>query len=228
MLRLYETLGGRPEPDEELDRAISSVRFRWRMKVVLRGLAIVLAIGIVAFLVSTFGMDKLRFTPGAVLVFRALTYVLVLGAIVRFLVLPLSRSVSDRRVALYIEEREPSLQASLISAVDSQEDREAGGASLSPALAEKLVQSAADRCRDIHFGREIDHPALRRSSGALAGVAAAGMFLLVANPAFVRHGAPFLLFPWSGTSSENPYAIDVLPGDTLVPRGADLRVNAQL
>ena len=73
MLRLYETLGGRPEPDEELDRAISSVRFRWRMKVVLRGLAIVLAIGIVAFLVSTFGMDKLRFTPGAVLVFRALT-----------------------------------------------------------------------------------------------------------------------------------------------------------
>ncbi len=228
MLRLYDTIGGRPEPDEELYRAISSVRFRWRMKVALRGLAIVLAIGIVVFLVSTFGMDKLRFTPAAVLVFRALTYVLVLGAIVRFFVLPLSKGVSDRRVALYIEEREPSLQASLISAIDSQEDRDAGSASLSPALAEKLVQSAADRCRDIHFGREIDHSALRRSSGGLAGVAAAGMLLLVANPAFVRHGAPFLLFPWSGTSSENPYVIDVLPGDTLVPRGADLRVNAQL
>lgn len=228
MLRLYETLGGRPEPDEELHRAISSVRFRWRMKVALRGLAIVLAVGIVVFLVSTFGMDKLRFTPGAVLVFRALTYVLVLGAIVRFLVLPLSKGVSDRRVALYIEEREPSLQASLISAIDSREDRDAGSANLSPALAEKLVQSAADRCRDIHFGREIDHPALRRSSGALAGVAAAGVLLLVANPAFVRHGAPFLLFPWSGTPSENPYAIDVLPGDTLVPRGADLRVKVQL
>ena len=228
MLRLYETLGGRPEPDEELHRAISSVRFRWRMKVALQGLAIVLAVGIVVFLVSTFGMDKLRFTPGAVLVFRALTYVLVLGAIVRFLVLPLSKGVSDRRVALYIEEREPSLQASLISAIDSREDRDAGSANLSPALAEKLVQSAADRCRDIHFGREIDHPALRRSSGALAGVAAAGVLLLVANPAFVRHGAPFLLFPWSGTPSENPYAIDVLPGDTLVPRGADLRVKAEL
>ena len=228
MLRLYETLGGRPEPDEELHRAISSVRFRWRMKVALQGLAIVLAVGIVVFLVSTFGMDKLRFTPGAVLVFRALTYVLVLGAIVRFLVLPLSKGVSDRRVALYIEEREPSLQASLISAIDSREDRDAGSANLSPALAEKLVQSAADRCRDIHFGREIDHPALRRSSGALAGVAAAGVLLLVANPAFVRHGAPFLLFPWSGTPSENPYAIDVLPGDTLVPRGADLRVKVQL
>ena len=87
----------------------------------------------------------LRFTPAAVLVFRALTYVLVLGAIVRFLVLPLSKGVSDRRVALYIEEREPSLQASLISAIDSQEDSDAGSAGLSPALAEKLVQSAADR-----------------------------------------------------------------------------------
>ena len=122
MLRLYDTLGGRPEPNEELYRAISSVRFRWRMKVAMRGLAIVLALGMLVFLISTFGMDKLRFTPTSVSVFRVLTYVLVLGVIVRFFVLPLAKSVSDRRVALYIEEREPSLQASLLSAIDSKED----------------------------------------------------------------------------------------------------------
>ncbi len=212
MLRLYDTLGGRPEPDEELYRAISSVRFRWRMKVAMRGLAIVLAVGMLVFLISTFGMDKLRFTPTSVLVFRVTTYVLVLGVIVRFFVLPLAKSVSDRRVALYIEEREPSLQASLISAVDSKEERKAGEVVLSPALAEKLIQSAADRCRDIQFGHDIDHRSLRRSSGALAGVAAAGVIILMSNPAFMRNGAPFLLFPWSGTAVENPYAIRLLPG----------------
>ncbi|MCZ6918740.1 MAG: hypothetical protein O7I93_18340 [Gemmatimonadetes bacterium] len=229
MLRLYDTLGGRPDPDEELIRAIGSVRLRWRLKVAMRGLAIVVAAGLAVFLVSTYGMDKLRFTPTSVTVFRVLTYVAVLVLLIRFLVLPLLRSVSDRRVALYIEEREPSLQASLISAVEYREQgKDAGAANLSPALAGKLVQSAADRCRDIKFGHNIEQRALRRSSGALAGVAMAGLLLIVTSPGFMRTGAPFLLFPWSDEAAENPYAIEVLPGDTLLPRGADLRVNAQL
>ena len=167
MLRLYETLGGRPPPNEELIRAIRSVRFRWRLKVAARGLAIVLAASILIFLASTYGMDKFRFTPESVLTFRIVTYVALLVFLVRFFVVPLSKSVSDGRVALYIEEREPSLQAELISAVEMRDAGEK--AILSPALAEKLVQSAADRCRSIEFGGSIDRQGLRRSSGALAG-----------------------------------------------------------
>ena len=192
MLRLYDTLGGRPDPDEELLRAISSVRLRWRLKVAMRGLAIVIAAGLAVFLVSTYGMDKLRFTPTSVTVFRVLTYVAVLVLLVRFLVMPLVTGVSDRRVALYIEEREPSLQASLISAVEYR-DQQGGTANLSPALAGKLVQSAADRCLDIKFGRNIEQRALRRSSGALAGVAMAGLLLVATSPGFIRTGAPLPL-----------------------------------
>ena len=228
MLRLYETLGGRPPPQKELLRAIRFVRFRWRLKVAARGLAIVLAAGIAIFLLSTYGMDKLRFTSTSVAIFRWATYLLVLAFGIRYLLLPLMKSVSDKRVALYIEEREPSLQAELISAVELKDADGGSAGHLSAALVEKLVQSAADRCRDIEFGQAIDRQSLRRSSGALAGVLAAGFLLLMVNPAFVRNGAPFLLFPWSGSAVENPYTIDVLPGDTLLPRGADLRINAHL
>ena len=228
MLRLYETLGGRPPPNQELIRAIRSVRTRWRLKVAARGLATVLAASLAVFLVSTYGMDKLRFTPESVTIFRIVTYVTLLAIVIRYFVLPLSKSVSDQRVALYIEEREPSMQAELISAVEMRNRGHEGGGPLSPALTEKLVQSAADRCRDINFGHGIDRQGLRRSSGALAGMLVAGALLLMVNPAFVRNGLPFLLFPWSGSVAENPYAIDVAPGDTLLPRGADLRVNAQL
>ena len=228
MLRLHETLGRRPPPSQELLRAIRSVRTRWRMKVAARGLATVLAAGFVVFLASTYGMDKLRFTPESVLIFRVGTYLALLAIVIRYLVLPLSKSVSDERVALYIEEREPSMHAELISAVELRSRSADSLDLLSPALAQKLVQSAADRCRDIQFGQGIDRQGLRRSSGALAGVLLTGAFLLIVNPLFMRNGAPFLFFPWMGSVAESPYAIDVTPGDTLLPRGADLRVNAKL
>ena len=197
MLRLYETMGGRPPPSKELLRAIRSVRTRWRLKVAARGLATVLAASFVVFLASTYGMDKLRFTPESVLIFRVGTYLALLAIAIRYLVLPLSKSVSDQRVALYIEEREPSMQAELISAVELRSRGDDSPELLSPALAEKLVQSAADRCRDIQFGHGIDRQGLRRSSGALAGVLLTGALLLIVSPSFMRNGAPFLFFPWT-------------------------------
>ena len=59
----------------------------------LRGAAIVLGAGLVVFLISAYGMDRFRFSPGAVLAFRALAYVVLLALVLRFLVLPLARRV---------------------------------------------------------------------------------------------------------------------------------------
>ena len=63
-----------------------------------------------------------------------------------FLVRPLRRQVTDEQVALYLEEREPSLQASLISAVEASRE---GRAWQSSALVGKLVQQAIESARDL-------------------------------------------------------------------------------
>ena len=58
----------------------------------------------------------------------------------------MERAVTDEQVALYLEEREPSLQASLISAVEASRE---GRAWQSSALVGKLVQQAIESARDL-------------------------------------------------------------------------------
>ena len=213
---------------DELIRVIRSVRRRWRLRMFLRGAAIVLGAGLVVFLISAYGMDRFRFSPGAVLAFRALAYVVLLALVLRFLILPLARRVSDQRVALYLEEHEPSLNARLLSAMEfgDLEGNESGYHS--PALVRKLVESAVEECALVYHGYRVEAKALATSTGLFAGTSLAALILLLLAPPFVRHSTPFLLFPWSGEELGSPYGIDVVPGDTKVARGADLKVTARL
>src|SRR5688500_4973779 len=128
---------------DELTAAIRRVRRRWRLRVALAGLAVVLAATLVALLVGTVVMERFRFSDGAVTWARVVVYVVAAGAALRWLLVPAARRVSDERVALYIEEREPSLGAALLSAIDA---RSAEG---SPVLAARLVEDAAERVRAL-------------------------------------------------------------------------------
>ncbi|UCF21278.1 MAG: hypothetical protein JSU87_07825 [Gemmatimonadota bacterium] len=206
---------------------IRSVRRRWRLRVALRGAAMVLAAGLVVYVVSSFGMDMLRFTPAAVIAFRVLTYATLAALIVRFLILPMLRRVSDERVALYLEEHEPSLEARLLSAVEFGGVAGATSGDFSPALVERLVQNAVQKCAEVDYGRRVETRTLTSSSGLLAGTTVAALALLFLAPPFVRHSTPYLL-PWGGASLENPYRIDIEPGNARVPRGAELEITAQL
>ena len=116
---------------ETLLAIIRRVRNRWRLKVALQGMGVVLAGALLLFLFSGWGMDRLRFGTGAVLTFRLLTYAAIAGLGWRFLVRPLARRVSDDQVALYLEEHEPSLEGTVVSAVDA--GAESSGV-ISPAL----------------------------------------------------------------------------------------------
>ncbi len=62
--------GERPTPHDQLVKMIRSVRRRWRLKMLIRGTAIVVAIGFMSFLISAYAMDQFRFNPTAVIVFR--------------------------------------------------------------------------------------------------------------------------------------------------------------
>lgn len=213
-----------------LRRVVRMVRRRWRLKLVLRGLAITGAGTIAAVLAATYGMDQLRFATAAVTAFRVAAYAVPLALLARFLVIPLLRRAPDERVALYLEEHEPLLAGQVLAAVDAigAGGTGRGGAETSSALLERLVERAVEACARIDEGRRVDRSALARSATAAAGATMAGIAVLALGPAFLRHGAPFLFSPLTGAESRSPYAIEVMPGDTLVPRGADLKVRARL
>lgn len=216
---------------QRLLRTIRSVRRRWRLKRLLRGAVIVAAVGLAVFLLSSWVIDHYRFDPGAVLASRILTYVVIAVLAFVYLLRPLIARAPDERVALYLEEHEPSLHAAMLSAIELKESgafTDDAPEAVSPQLAERVIETAIERCRSIRYGHRIERSSLRRSSGVLAGVATAGLAVVLLDPAFLRHGGPVLLRPWRAAVEANPYSIQVTPGDADLARGADQKVSARL
>jgi hypothetical protein len=212
---------------DELGQVIRGVRRRWRLKVALRGAAVVVAAGLVTVAVSAYAMDHFRYEPWAVTSFRLFAYVSLLALTVRLLVVPLWGRLSEERVALYVEEHEPSLQAAVLSAVEAGRRGDQDRPDLSRALVQRLVETAIEQCQTIDYGRQVERQGLRRASGLLAAAASLGMAVAILSPAFLRHAAPFLFAPWS-VRAASPYAIDVDPGSATVPRGGNQAVTARL
>ncbi len=98
---------------------IRGVRTRWRWKVVLRSLTVLLGAGVGTIVVAAYGLEQFRFSPPAIITARIVTYLVLAGLGWFFFVRPLARRVTDQQVALYLEEHEPSLQELLLSAVDA-------------------------------------------------------------------------------------------------------------
>ena len=213
----------------ELLSVIRRVRARWRAKVALRGLVMLAAAGFAAFAVSVWGMDYFLYSEGAVRIFRWLTWVALVALAVRLLVVPLAQRVSRRQVALYVEEHEPTLKASVLSAVELgpvQQGSPRDTERVSPELQRRVLEEAIERCQNSGFASRIERGSLRRFSVALAGVAGAGMAAVLLSPAFLQHGAMLLFTPWKAAAADNPYQLRVGPGNTTIARGSDQLISA--
>ena len=154
----------------ELMSVIRRVRLRWRMKVALRGLVTLIVTGFAAFAVSVWGMDYFLYSERAVEVFRWLAYLTLIALAVRLLAIPLARRVSTRQVALYVEENEPTLKASVLSAVELgpvQQGSPADAERVSPELQRQVLEDAIERCQQSGFATRIERGALQRFSAAL-------------------------------------------------------------
>ena len=213
----------------EILRAIRHVRNRWRLRVALRGVAVLVAAALGTLLISSYGLELFRFSPGAIVTFRILTYLTLLGLGGWLFIRPISRRISDERVALYLEEHEPSLQAAVLSAVEESKkgEREARP-DHSPELVRRLIESAVAKIRDIDMGRGVEQQQLQRSSGLLMAAGLAAVLLFVFGPAYLRHGISALLTLTGDVEAASPYQIEVLPGDATVARGADQTITARL
>ena len=111
---------------------IRQVRQRWRVKLAIRGAVGFLAATIIALVVSAYALEALRFSAGAILAFRITLLIVAAGCAAWFMVRPLMRKVSDEQVALYLEEHEPSLEATIITAMEAE--RAGRSHEMSPAL----------------------------------------------------------------------------------------------
>ena len=213
---------------DEILRAIRDVRNRWRLRVALRGVAVLLAAGLGTLVLSAWGLELYRFTPAAIITFRVVTYAALLGFGWWFCIRPVSRRVSDEQVALYLEEHEPSLQATVLSAVEEAHKGDRSAAfDHSPELVHRLIESAVEKIRNVDMGRSVEQRKLQGSSGWLGAAAVAALLLFMFGPAYLRHGVMALL-PMGSVEAASPYLIDVLPGDVTVARGADQEITASL
>src|SRR5512139_2721519 len=108
-----------PDHRDVLLTIIRGIRIRWRWKVLLRSLTVLLGAGVGTILVAAYGLEQFRFSPAPIITARMVTYLVLAGLGWLFFVRPLARRVTDQQVALYLEEHEPSLQGLLLSAVDA-------------------------------------------------------------------------------------------------------------
>jgi hypothetical protein len=215
----------------ELIEVIHRVRSRWRLKLALRGAVIVVAGTLLALFLSASSLEALRFSPAAIITFRLIALLVFAGLVLVGFVAPLRRRVSDSQVALYLEERDTTLEAAILSAIESS----SSAIELldpnhrpSPHLVEKLVEQAIDKCRAIENGMAVERAGLRRQLLTLGGVALVAALLLAFGPAFFRSGMFALLKFSSSAEAASPYKIEVKPGNTKIPRGADQSVSAKL
>ncbi|MBI4477729.1 MAG: hypothetical protein HY654_11180, partial [Acidobacteria bacterium] len=212
---------------EELIQVIGQVRRRWRRKLLLRGAALVVGIAGLTLLGSAWSLEALRFRPAAIIAFRLLALAVFATSAWVFCVRPFLRRVTDEQVALYLEEREPSLDAALMSAVESS-GASSSRLSESRALVAKLVESALQRSADVGHGQGVERSSTQRFGILLGGIAAALMAVIALGPAYLQHGVRALLVVSRSVEASSPYRIEVQPGNVTIPRGADQTVTARL
>jgi hypothetical protein len=225
MLEYTEYLRRRSTPPTGLQQIINEVRARWRMKLALRGAAWAAGASVALFLLAAYAMEWARFSPVSIIGARVLLAAAVGAAIYYFLVRPLRRQVTDEQVALYLEEHEPSLQATLVSAVEASRQ---GTNSESAVLIRRLVEQALEACASTNAARRVEEQPLRQWGVALAGLAAAAVLIVLFGPAFVRNALSAILLVQRSVEAAAPYRIEVQPGNANVPKGADQTVTAAL
>ena len=119
---------------EELVAVIHRVRNRWRLKLALRGAVIVVAGTLLALMLSASSLEALRFSPTAIISFRLIALIVFAGLVMIGFVQPLRRRVSDGQVALYLEEKDRTLEAAILSAIESVPAADGSDRGPSPAL----------------------------------------------------------------------------------------------
>jgi len=215
---------GHGTPRAQLLEVVRQVRRRWRLKLALRGAVGFLLAGVLAIIAIAYTLEALKFTPQSIFWFRIITGLVLGTAAAWFFARPLSRKVTDEQVALYLEEHEPSLDSSILSAMEAS----GAPADWSPELMQRLIENAIERVHAIREGQRIEQEPMKRYTWIVGGVALAAIALFTFGPAYLRHTLSAIFDISRDVEAAAPYRIEVKPGNATVPKGADQTINASL
>ncbi|MDZ4259616.1 MAG: DUF4175 family protein [Gemmatimonadales bacterium] len=210
--------------EESFRNAMRAVRSRWRRRVVLEGAVVALAVvlTVVAAVLIVLAVRGVR--PGSVEIARIVVWVSIAAATAWWVVRPGLRKVDDARLALYLDEHDPALAQSVLSAV--AESRRPVAERLSPSLSRRLITTAAAALDRLELGSVVEQPRTRIAGRRIAALLVGTAIAMVLLPSPWRAAARALLLPW-GAAAEIPVRrLAVQPGDIEVGRGSGLDLSA--
>ncbi len=201
---------------------VSDIRRRWRRRALMQGAALTLLVLLFCATALLLAYTTARVQPLHLMLGLGVTALVVLAVAVQFLLRPALRRLSDRQIALFVEEKIPDLEDRLNSAVEVDDAarlrREHG------ALIDRLIDDAARRTRAIPLTTLVD----RKRERVLAYSAGAGLVL-------------FLLFGYTSLDKISLRQIDlaalaqpaqpylsVSPGNLEIEKGASQEILATL
>lgn len=208
-----------------LSRVIDRLRQRWRLRLLLHGLFLTLALMTALFVISAVLLNYWHFAGPVVWLLRFVMLVTLVGLLLQFCARPLRRRVDDANVALYLQEHEPALKSVVLGAVDAQN---APLPNTSPRLVTRLVEQALDACAGAGYGHAVEQRKLIRAAAKLGLVLLVIGALIVAAPEFLGFSTAALLMPWTNANQYSPYRIELAPGNIEIARGSDQLVSAQI
>jgi len=211
---------------KELVRKFVAARRRVRKVIIAKGWTLVVFAACASFAVCIL-LDRLIFLESP---YRLALFVWSIGAmggfLVAFVVLPLLRRVSARRIARSVEDKHPELGDLLLSAVELSEQLTTGETFTSRELIEAVSQETAKRARKIDFRRAVPFSAVRKPLLMTLGVAGAVGVYCYLRPMIAANVLERMLRPYSGPPPITFTKLVVFPGNALVPTGTDVEIRA--
>ena len=203
----------------ELRAILARVLRRWRVKRVLLGGMLVALTALGAFVLAALAMPSLGDGLPATAV-RLVAVAIPLAAAILWVLGPAFRRIPDERVALYLEEHEPTLGSAVLGAL--------AGDSGSRALAERAVRTALERLHEVEDGDRIDRAELRRFAALMGLLLVTAIATMAFRPAFLDTGTDrfFGAGAEGGEGARPSFQVD--PGDATIPTHGDVSVRARV
>jgi hypothetical protein len=207
--------------------ALLAAAQRWRRKLFLQGLFIVIAAAVLAGAVAVPIMDASHFAPATVGAARVLVYLLLFVLLLVFLVVRVPRRGDRQRLLEHIDshaarragDRPDARDTLLLTAVQMDAD------GVDAPLEQRLYERAAVAVNDPHGSARDDRIGMRRAARALLGLAGFVVIILFMLDDGARHGVQLLLAPWRDAQHGMPYRIAVQPGDTALRERSDVVIE---
>jgi hypothetical protein len=210
----------------QLQKKIREVRSRLKWIVGAKGVAISLGCTLFTLFVATISADHWNYNHRAVTLARWFSVVSVVVVFYRFVAKPLWTKIDDLKIARYIEERHPTLQDRLVSAIElgQKESGQAGSQSILPLL----FKDALQRIHPIS-PKSLFNPREPFLSSTLALVFIICFILMqMFGPNFFQYATLKLYANWLIPQAVTLYRIELLPGNSEIRKGSDQKVTARL